>query len=121
MRPVSACLMPGISLARTMQSSPPIVRQHASQIRCEVCGARVLTDVAEARYCIECDIYTCLACWDAGKKRCRACASPHDARRTRGVSLRTARRADRRLREARGEAIAVAASRADSATVSIEL
>ena len=75
----------------------------------------------EARYCIECTVYTCLACWDARKSRCRACATLSGARRARGVSLTTARRADRRLREARREAIAVAASTADAPTVWTEL
>ena len=98
-----------------------IVRRHESQIPCEACGASVIADVAEARYCIDCSAYTCLACWDARKSRCQTCASSRRARRARGVSLWTARRADRRLREAKREAIAIAASTADSPTVSTEL
>ena len=98
-----------------------IVRRHESQIPCEACGAPVIADVAEARYCIDCSAYTCLACWDARKSRCQTCASSRRARRARGVSLWTARRADRRLREAKREAIAIAASTADSPTVSTEL
>ena len=98
-----------------------IVRRHESQIPCEACGAPVIADVAEARYCIDCSAYTCLACWDARKSRCQSCASSRRVRRARGVSLWTARRADRRLREAKREAIAIAASTADSQTVSTAL
>jgi uncharacterized membrane protein YgcG len=98
-----------------------IVTRHESQILCEACGASVIADVAEARYCIDCSAYTCLACWNALKSRCRSCASSRGARRGPGVSLRTARRADRRLREAKREAIAIAASTADSQTLSTEL
>jgi hypothetical protein len=98
-----------------------IVRRHESQIPCEACGASVIADVAEARYCIDCSAYTCLACWDVRTSRCRSCATLRGARRARGASLRTARRADRRLREAKREAIAIAASTADSQTVSTAL
>ena len=107
------------SLAPTCISS--IVGQHVSQIHCEACGASVRADLSEARYCIECTVYTCLGCWNALKSRCRTCATSSGARRARGVSLRTARRADRRLREARREAIAAAASTAAAPTVRTEL
>jgi hypothetical protein len=97
------------------------MRRDASQIHCEACGASVRADVAEARYCIECTVYACLACWDVRKSCCRACASSRVAPRARGVSMWTARRADRRLREARREAFAIAGSTADAPTIWAEL
>ncbi len=88
-------------------ASPLIVERQTPQIHCELCGASVSAEVAAARYCLDCELYVCLACWDASRSRCRACAPPSSSRRARGASLRTARRADRRLREAREEITAL--------------
>ena len=80
-------------------------------IHCERCGREVpSTEVAYVRYCLDCNVYVCLACWDAPRSRCRTCAPPTGSRLARGARLRTARRADRRLREGRTEASALAAS-----------
>ncbi len=74
----------------------------------------VNADLADTRYCLDCNQYICLGCWNASRSRCTACASATAAgavnRRGRGASMRTARRADFRLRQGATEALALAAS-----------
>ena len=65
-------------------------------------------DLADARYCLDCNLYICQSCWNSARSRCTSCATVSGAatkdRRGRGASLRTARRADFRLRQAATEA-----------------
>ena len=92
-----------------------------SQIYCEACGTTLTADLARARYCLHCDLMVCPGCWKAAASRCRACAAasgPNGV--TRGASIRTARRADRRLREVRREAATLADDRPGGAVVRVE-
>ena len=65
-----------------------------------------------AQYCLDCNLYVCQGCWNSSKSRCTVCAAattPAPTGRDRGASLRTARRADFRLRQAATEARALVA------------
>ena len=94
------------------------------QIYCEACGTALTADLAHARYCLDCDLLVCPGCWKATASRCRACTAPatgsgpHPA--TRGASIRTARRADRRLREARARATIYADDPRDASVVRVD-
>ena len=91
----------------------PHVRLNSTDIHCESCGSTPPGEVGHARYCVECGLYVCPACWSSPRSRCLGCAEAMlaivDVRRTGGTSLRTARRADRRLREAARQALALIA------------
>ena len=93
---------------------PPVMNRFVPAIYCEKCGGSANADLAVARYCVDCNLYICRGCWDSSRSRCRSCATATAARmqnqRERGVSLRTARRADFRLRQAATEAGALATS-----------
>ena len=88
------------------------------QMYCETCGTALTADITHARYCLDCDLLVCPGCWKATASRCQACAALATAsgpnRAKRGASLRTARRADRRLREARVRATILADDRPDA-------
>ena len=93
------------------------------QMYCEACGAALTADVAHARYCLDCDLLVCPGCWKATASRCQACAASATAsgpnRAKRGASIRTVRRADRRLREARTQATILADDRPDASVASL--
>ena len=88
------------------------------QMYCEACGRALAADIDHARYCLDCDLLVCPACWKATASRCRACVASATAsgprRAQRGASIRTARRADRRLREARLQATTLADDQPDA-------
>jgi hypothetical protein len=94
------------------------------QMHCEACGTALPADIAHARYCLDCDVLVCPACWKATASRCQACAAlatgsgPNRAKR--GASIRTARRADRRLREARIQATILADDRPDASAAWVD-
>jgi hypothetical protein len=74
------------------------------EIHCENCGRTIRAGATETLYCLECGLYVCLACWDRSRELCLDCAT----RPRQGIRIRTARRADRRLREVVKQAIALA-------------
>jgi hypothetical protein len=82
------------------------VNRTRSEIHCEVCGKSA--SAASVQYCLECGLYVGPTCWDGRRGRCVACLESADGRRRPGSSLRTARRADRRLREVIAEASTIA-------------
>jgi hypothetical protein len=92
------------------------MNRFAPAIHCEACGVSVNADLADARYCLDCNLYTCPGCWNSASSRCTSCAiatavvTPKLTGRS--VRLRTARRADYRLRQAAVEVWAFAASTA---------
>ena len=99
--------------------------QPAPQIHCEACGGPLPADSARARYCVECDLLVCQACWKSAASRCTACAAAAGASRRskragESVSLLTARRADRRLREAAKEAALVAGEGTDAQVARVD-
>lgn len=87
---------------------PTRVNLDPSEMYCEGCGSAVRVQSGSVEYCLECGLYVCAHCWSSPGSRCRACveASRHPAR---NVSLRLARRADRRLREVAREGAVIAA------------
>jgi len=90
-----------------MASATQQMTRHAPRIHCEACGTSVAADTGHAQYCIHCDIYVCAGCGNSSMSRCQLCpAVTASGRREHGLSRRTARRADRRLREGAREAIA---------------
>ncbi len=82
------------------------------EIHCETCGAAVAIDADNPRYCLDCDLYLCLSCWNSYADSCRLCSplGTLSQRRPRAMGVRTARRADRRLREATKQATVLAAT-----------
>lgn len=95
------------------------------QIHCEACGVTLPADTSRARYCLECDTLVCPACWKVGVERCTACAASSSSTKSKriggSVSLRTARRADRRLREAAKLALAVTGDASDAQDARVDL
>ena len=79
-----------------------------TEIHCENCGASTTADASGIRYCLECSLYVCARCWDSARSRCHACVQSAAGTSRRGASIRTARRADRRLRETLWHANAIA-------------
>lgn len=80
-------------------------------IHCEHCGLGI--EAVVVQYCLDCGLYVCPGCGSSSQRRCQACTAIGPSRRNRGgVSLRTARRADRRLRETTREAVAIAVAAA---------
>ena len=77
------------------------------EIHCETCGRTIAARASETRYCLDCGLFVCIPCWDRARDLCLDCA----VRPRRGIRLRTARRADRRLREVAKQADALAHSR----------
>ena len=99
--------------------SKSLMSQRAPQIHCDACGGALPADSARARYCLECDLIVCQACWKSAASRCTSCAAAADSSRRskrsgESVSLRTARRADRRLREAAKAAALLAGDGTDA-------
>ena len=92
---------------------------------CEACGRALTADIVHARYCLDCDLLVCPACWNATASRCGACAASVAAsgpkRARRGASVRTARRADRRLREARKQATSIADDPPDARVAQVDV
>lgn len=82
----------------------------APGIHCEACGTKVTLDADHVRYCLDCDLYVCDGCWSAARSRCRSCVAASGGRRGANASFRTARRADRRLREALRQCAALTAA-----------
>ena len=90
---------------------------------CEACGRAITADIVHARYCLDCDLLVCPACWNATASRCAACTdsvASRSKRARRGASVRTARRADRRLREARRQATKIADDRPDALVAQVD-
>ena len=79
-----------------------------SVIHCENCGVPATVDASGIRYCLECDLYVCVPCWDTARGRCPNCVRSTTRQPRRDASLHTARRADRRLREAARHANTIA-------------
>ena len=79
-----------------------------SKIHCENCGASTTADTSGIRYCLDCDLYVCIRCWSSARGRCNDCVRSTAGISQRGGSIRTARRADRRLREAARQANTIA-------------
>ena len=82
-----------------------------NEIHCENCGAATTAGAAGIRYCLDCSLYVCVRCWDSGRRRCHDCVRSAAGTSRRGASIRTARRADRRLREAAWHADTIAVIR----------
>lgn len=75
----------------------PVNRTH--EIHCEKCGASATANASGIWYCLECSLYVCARCWDLARDRCHDCVRSTAGTSRRGASIRTTRRADRRLRE----------------------
>ena len=91
--------------------SNPVPVNRTDEIHCENCGASTTAGAAGIRYCLECSLYVCVRCWDSARSRCHDCVRSAAGTSRRGASIRTARRADRRLREAVWHADTIAAIR----------
>jgi len=112
---LAVCRWPRICTPRTSVPVP--------QMYCEACGTALTADIAHSRYCLDCNLLVCPACWKATASRCRACAAQATAgpnRARRGAAVRTARRADRRLREARTQATLLADNRPDASVARVD-
>ena len=81
----------------------PVLSQ-VPEIHCENCGRSIEARASETRFCLECGLYVCPACWDQSRELCRNCGT----RPRVGIRIRTARRADRRLREVAKQATLLA-------------
>ena len=86
----------------------PSAVNRTSKIHCENCGASTSANSSGIRYCLDCDLYVCVRCWDSPRDRCQDCVRSTAGTSRRGASIRTLRRADRRLREAARHANTIA-------------
>ena len=109
----------------TEYAAPRPMSEPVPQIHCEACGVTLPADTSRARYCLECDTLVCPACWKVGVGRCAACAASSSSTKSKriggSVSLRTARRADRRLREAAKLAPVVTGDASDAQDARVDL